>query len=62
MIPRRAVVLASKKMDKPKKMWIGRKKERRWEARPGHRKVTRPRHHWANAMEIVRMPTQEWRL
>ena len=62
MIPIRAVALASMKMVSPKKMWIGRKKDRRWEARPGQRKVTRPRHHWAMAMEIVRMPAQECRL
>ena len=62
VIPMRAVALASMKMVSPKKMWIGRKKDRRWEARPGQRKVTRPRHHWAMAMEIVRMPAQECRL
>ena len=62
VIPIRAVALASMKMVSPKKMWIGRKKDRRWEARPGQRKVTRPRHHWAMAMEIVRMPAQECRL
>ena len=62
VIPRRAVAQASRKMVNPKKMWIGRKKDRRWEARPGQRKVTRPRPHWAAAMEMVRMPAQECRL
>ena len=45
VIPMSAVAQAKTKIVRPTKICMGRKKERRCEARPGQRKVTRPRIH-----------------
>ena len=62
VIPMSAVAQAMMKIVSPTKICTGRKKERRCEASPGQRKVTRPRTHWAVARMMVRRPHQEWRL
>lgn len=62
VMPMSAVAQARTKIARPVKVWTGRKAARRCEARPGHRKVTRPRLHWATATQIVRRPHHAWRL
>ena len=62
VMPMRAVAQARTKIARPAKVGAGRNAARRCEARPGHRKVTRPRLHWATATQIVRRPHHAWRL
>jgi hypothetical protein len=45
VIPRRAVVQAKTKMRRPKKTCKGMYAARRWDARPGNRKVIKPASH-----------------
>ena len=61
VMPMRAVAQAMTKIVRPRKICMGRKTARRWEARPGQRKVTRPEVHWMVARLMVRRPHQEWR-